>query len=517
MMPHLIVIFAYTKQTLMLRSFLALTGLFISSFLSAQYCSTPQEPLLERTDANKKAMVPVQRGVQKYIPVTFHLVANSAGAGRITEENILLQVASINASYADQEAKFYIDRFNYFDNDAVYNTPGSNAARTQMRLRKDNNSINVFIVNSIESTGPGTTLAYYDPQEDWLVSRKGEINGASSTLAHEVGHFFSLAHPFSGWDCNPFTLDSYTNPVDVDFTIPCEGGGGSVLIELHDRSNCLTAGDRICDTPEDYNLGLFYQNDCSENTTIMDKNGEIIKPMTNNFMSYYRECAVYAFTPTQKNLINTDFFTFQRNYIRTGVIPNTTPVVDPVAYITPINGEESNGLTNILLDWDDTPGANKYVVMYARNSSFTLNPVKEIVTASEYVITETLNENINYYWRVWPYNESMTGAGYSVTQTFKAGLGVGINEIREISGYSLSPNPVTGGMEAMLTLSSTKDFTASLEITDASGHALVTEKILIPSGYSQHPLQTTDLPAGLYFVIMHSEKGNLVERLLILD
>ena len=96
-MPHLIVIFAYTKQTLMLRSFLALTGLFISSFLSAQYCSTPQEPLLERTDANKKAMVPVQRGVQKYIPVTFHLVASSAGAGRITEENILLQVASINA------------------------------------------------------------------------------------------------------------------------------------------------------------------------------------------------------------------------------------------------------------------------------------------------------------------------------------------------------------------------------------------------------------------------------------
>ncbi|HQW03847.1 MAG TPA: T9SS type A sorting domain-containing protein, partial [Saprospiraceae bacterium] len=193
------------------------------------------------------------------------------------------------------------------------------------------------------------------------------------------------------------------------------------------------------------------------------------------------------------------------------------PVVDPVAYITPINGEQSNGLTNILLDWDDTPGANKYVVMYARNSSFTLNPFKEIVTASEYVITETLNENINYYWRVWPYNESMTGAGYSVTQTFKAGLGVGINEIREISGYSLSPNPVTGGMEAMLTLSSTKDFAASLEITDASGHALVTEKILIPSGYSQHPLQTTDLPAGLYFVIMHSEKGNLVERLLILD
>ena len=74
-------------------------------------------------------MIPVQRGVQKYIPVTFHLVAQPQVTGRVTEENVLLQVASINASYADQEAKFYIDRFNYFDNDAVYNTPASTAAK----------------------------------------------------------------------------------------------------------------------------------------------------------------------------------------------------------------------------------------------------------------------------------------------------------------------------------------------------------------------------------------------------
>ena len=61
-----------------------------------------------------------------------------------------------------------------------------------MRLRQDNNSINVYVINNIESNGPGQTLAYFDPQEDWLVSRKTEINGSSSTLAHEVGHFFSL-------------------------------------------------------------------------------------------------------------------------------------------------------------------------------------------------------------------------------------------------------------------------------------------------------------------------------------
>lgn len=501
----------------MLRLLFISLGLFMTSLVSAQYCGTPQEPILERTDANKKIMIPVQRGVQKYIPMTFHLVAASNGNGRVTEESVLLQLANLNVQYGDQEATFYIDRFNYFDNDAVFNSPRSAAANTQMKLRKDNNSINVFIVNSIEATGPGQTLAYYDPQEDWLVSRKGEINGVSSTLAHEAGHFFSLAHPFSGWDCNPFQIPPYTNPVEVDFTIPCEGGGGSSLIELHNRSNCNTAGDRICDTPEDYNLGLFWQNDCAENNSVKDKNGEVIKPMTNNFMSYYTNCPTYAFTTTQKNLMNTDFFTFQRAYIRTGVVPNTTPVVDPVTYISPINGEETNGLNNILLDWEDTPGANKYLVIYDRFQSFTFNPVKVIVSASELLITTALNENTVYYWKVWPYNESKTGAGYSATQNFRAATGTGVNDIREISGYTLHPNPVRNNSAALLTLVATKPFTASVEVSDAAGHRMSTQAINVSTGITQHEIATDHLPVGLYFVIVHAAEGRLVERLFILE
>ncbi len=501
----------------MLKSLLAAAGIFIVFTVVAQPCGTPQAPLLERTDANKKTMVEVQRGVQKYIPMTFHLVANDAGSGRVTEEAILSQVANINAQYGDQEALFYIDRFNYFDNDAVYDSPRSFAANTQMRLRKDNNSINVFVVNSIESTGPGQTLAYYDPQEDWLVSRKGQINGVSSTLAHEAGHFFSLAHPFSGWDCNPFNIPPYTNPVEVTFTIPCDGGGGSSLIELHDRSNCNTAGDHICDTPEDYNLGLFWQNDCAENNSVKDINGEVIKPMTNNFMSYYTNCATYQFSPTQKNLINTDFFTFKRSYIRTGVIPNTTPVTDPVNYISPINGEDAGGFSNILLDWEDTPGANKYLVIYDRFMSFTFNPKKAIVTSSEYLITDALSEDVTYYWKVWPYNESQTDAGYSATQSFKASTGTAVNDIREITGYTLSPNPVRGLGKATLALSSTKDFDAVIELTSATGQRLSSQQVNITAGISQHEIATSDLTAGLYFIILHSSHGRLVERMLIID
>lgn len=505
----------------MFRMILALTGLFLVSIISAQNCGTPQETLLERVDANKKSLSIYQRSAQKYIPITFHLVANSVGSGRVKEEEVLYLVENLNIAYSDQEALFYIDRFNYFDNDAVYETPASGAARTQMRLREDNNSLNIYITNQAESGSgsPGVTLAYYDPQDDWVVTRKDQVNGARQTLSHEIGHFFSLPHPFSGWDCKPYTEEDYGNPVTRDFTLPCEAGGGSSLIELQNGSNCNIAGDRICDTPPDYNLASQFQNDCDTNTIVMDKNGQLITPLVNNFMSYYINflCSDYAFTTTQKTLINADFFSVQRLYIRTGVVPATTPVTDDVVYISYINGEMTPGISNILLDWEDTPGANKYMLLLAQNASFTINPKKYFVTASELTIPIDLIAGNLYYWKVWPYNESQTGAGYSAPQNFRVGNGTGINDIKEINDYSLYPNPVNDDRQSILTVTSVKTFDAVMKISDASGHILSSESIVIPAGISQQVIYSTDFPTGVYFVMLHSTSGNLVERLLILE
>jgi hypothetical protein len=504
----------------MSRFLLSILGLFFFQIVSAQWCGTDQEALMPFLDANIKAMKPGEPRAVKYVPVTFHLVANAAGNGRVNEENVLKQVANFNKSYADQNFIFYIDHFNYFDNDAVYNSPTTTPARTQMRLRKDNNSVNIFICNTADDgSGPGVTLAYYDPNEDWIVTAKGEVNGVSKTLAHEVGHFFSLAHTHAGWDCYPFTLTDYTNPVSVDYTIGCDGSGGagSLLIELHDRSNCAIAGDKICDTPEDYNLGLLYQPGCTQNTVIQDKNGEIIQPMITNYMSYYSNCDTNVFTTTQKSLINTDFLSIHRAYIRTGVVPNTTPVVDPVNYITPINGQESNGLTDILLDWDDVPGANQYLVIYDRFSTFTFNPTKVIVSASEYTIPGPLGIGQTIYWKVWPYNESQTGAMYSATQNFKVGEGTGINEIRDIQEYMINPNPAINHQPVTLMMTTHQSFNASLRVVDAANRVLSEERVNIPSGHAELPIQTEGLTAGVYFVVLNTVDGNLVEKFLILD
>lgn len=491
--------------------------LFISHIITAQICGTPQLPLLERIDINKQSMLIHQRGVEKYIPITFHLVANSEGNGRVQEEKVLEQLCELNQQFADQEVTFYIDRLNYIDNTNVYETPASSAATIQMRLKRDPNSMNVFITNKAESgnEGPGQTLAYYDPPEDWIVSRKGEINNATKTLAHEIGHFFSLPHPHAGWDCKPYTDEDYGNPVTALFTLPCDGGGGSLAIELQNGSNCATAGDRICDTPPDYNMGLLHQNGCAPNTSIKDRNNEVITPITTNYMAYYQNCDNWSFTTTQKNLMNTDYFTVRRNYIRTGYVPDTDSVTGPVNYISPINGELTPGDNNILLDWEDVPGATDYIVLIDRFQSFTFDPQKYFVSESQ-VIIDSLTLLNTYYWKVLPYNESSTCAGYSATQNFKVGTSTGVNEIDEVNDYTIHPNPVMNN-DAWLTLSSVKSFDAEVMVSDYSGHVFDRRHLVIPSGMSQHTLNTKDLLPGIYFVMIQSKSGILVERLLIMD
>jgi hypothetical protein len=140
--------------------------------------------------------------------------------------------------------------------------------------------------------------------------------------------------------------------------------------------------------------------------------------------------------------------------------------------------------------------------------------MRVIVAESQYIVDELAPVGSLFHWKVWPYNESKTDAGFSAPQNFRLGMGTGVNEITDISDYSITPNPALEGQPNILTLSSANAFDARLSITDASGHMLMNQQMEIPSGVSRHNLNTTDLAPGIYFVILESEKGILVERIL---
>ncbi|WP_421873994.1 M43 family zinc metalloprotease [Marinoscillum sp.] len=102
------------------------------------------------------------------------------------------------------------------------------------------------------------------------------VQTESKTFVHEFGHRFGLLHTHEG-----------------NYSLSCTQGN-----ELVDGSNCLTKGDRICDTPADPNL-QGRMSGCSYTGTCTDSNGDTYNPLTNNYMSYgTRECST-SFTSDQ--------------------------------------------------------------------------------------------------------------------------------------------------------------------------------------------------------------------------
>jgi len=144
----------------------------------------------------------------------------------------------------------------------------------------------------VERSSSGSSLcgyAYYPGGPDViLMKNRCAING--STLPHEIGHFFSLIHTHGS--SNIFLTD-----------------------ELVNGSNCDTAGDLICDTPADPQLGSDNVNtSCVYTGTFIDGNGDSFVPDPNNIMSYSRKECRTQFSTQQFARIYATFQNTRNNF-----------------------------------------------------------------------------------------------------------------------------------------------------------------------------------------------------------
>jgi type IX secretion system substrate protein len=461
--------------------------------------------------------IELRSNVTRYVPVTFHYIAEDSGNGYPREEQALKQLASLNELFSVQDIIFYIDELKYKADSRIYNTPSSSSAEFQMRLIKDQNSMNIYITKTADSGNgdPGIVLGYYSFLNDWIVIRKDEFNGTSGTLQHEIGHFFSLAHVYNAWECEPYDEETHGNPVSSIWS-PCNA---SVRVEFQDRSNCANSGDFICDTPPDYLFGLGWSVDgdqCAEyDAGTMDPSGDIVDPNELNVMAAFIDCDEYEFSNTQQDIIRNDFQSSRRSYIRTGVIPNTDPVEDDVVYNFPINDEVSPTYTQIEFDWDDVQGANQYLYIIDRFSSFTSSPFR-IITSESNLVLDELTSDVRYFWKLWPFNESQTDAGWSETQSFFVGITSAVNEISSVEEFDVYPNPVTDG-KLVVAIRSTESFDAEMRLLDMSGRIFQHSRghQIIAGNQWNVELNTGELPPGLYIVQVISDRGILTSKFAV--
>jgi PKD repeat protein len=209
------------------------------------------------------------------IPIKAHIIRHSDGTGGLSVSKLNTAITTLNNIYAEADLEFFLcDGINYINEDLLCDfTKGDE--KTLIETNYVNDLINIYFTDYIENTSEESICGYSNNlgRNDVIVMKTDCATNGSS-LAHEMGHFFSLIHTH-GPDDNKTT-------------------------ELVDGSNCDTDGDGICDTPADPGLtNDTVNNFCKYTGCETDSNGDKYVPDTNNIMSYSRKGCRNYFTPQQ--------------------------------------------------------------------------------------------------------------------------------------------------------------------------------------------------------------------------
>ncbi len=229
------------------------------------------------------------------VPVQLHIIRSTAGIGGVDPADLLEALERVNEIYYEAGLHFFpCAAINYIDNDAYTSLDMSEEA-AMTATDYENNVINIYVADTVTSGAASLCgYAYFPGGPDVIVLATAcALNG--STFEHEIGHYYFLFH----------THETFYDP------------------ELVDGSNCLTAGDLICDTPADPTLaGANLSNGgCQYIGTATDGNGDLYVPDPSNIMSYsLKECRTH-FSDDQIDEIQWCHSTYRAYLTPCGVVP----------------------------------------------------------------------------------------------------------------------------------------------------------------------------------------------------
>lgn len=393
-----------------------------------------------------------------YVPVKFHLVGLNNGTGVYPVGELMQLLCELNTKY--QPVGFYFYLYNGVETilDSNYYKITYTSGSSLMSTYNVADVLNVFVVED-----PAGNCGYYTPGNDAVAVAINCSGLGSTTLAHEIGHYFSLPHPFNNYNVT----------------------GKS---EYVDETNCKTAGDFFCDTRADY---LDYRWACPYTGTKTDSKGKLYKPDSSLYMGYSLDNCQSRFSKQQIGAMQNDM-TSNRAWLYATTL--NTNAVDTVTLVSPTAGAINITTYPVQLSWNKAKGATGYVVEYATTMAFSGNPHDTIVNDTILFAKHFLS-NHNYYWRVRAFQPGNTCSGWSQTYRMRTGTLVAssISNVNSNTKINIYPNPVSGhSLVLNYNHPLGNEGNCKLMVIDINGQVILQKEMTLNQGDN-----VIELPAGI--------------------
>jgi len=273
-----------------------------------------------------------------------HIVRDELGNGGLSNQDLTLSFQQLNKHFETVGFVFEICDINFIDDKEQYNKV---SGRTLLNYNYEN-TINIFFAPNIGGFCGWASLP--SSANDWVVMDNDcATNG--STLAHELGHYFSLYHTHRG------ERENFTD---------------ELVSRKSSGKNCgkKGVGDELCDTPAEPNYngkisesGKKYQGQnncvngsCKYNCGGTDSKNEQYKPDTGNIMSYSSAACRKSFTDDQTNRMQQSAM-MHRSYLNSSCSPKTVNEQDSLALIAFYKATNGQNWKN---KWDLTKPVSKW-------------------------------------------------------------------------------------------------------------------------------------------------------------
>jgi hypothetical protein len=452
-----------------------------------------------------------------HIPVVVHIVGNSNGQGFAGPQGVINMICRMNEDFADQNLRFYLkDSLRFVKDDTIFMDAYDSIAVDRMIALKDTTALNIFTNGS----AGGGVAGYYSRRGDYVFILNSYANGGSTTITHELGHFFTLMHTFYGWEGTDARV-LYNNVPAPDSINDSHGGKKEVeyVARTGPLANCYSSADGFCDTPADY---ISEREQCPMPGIALDPSGTAISPSTGLYMSYFYDACVDSFSSEQKTAIMASVV--NRNWLFFPA-PNTDSLDwNAISAISPLNAAivPLQGQSSVILQWNsqNVGPATSFIVTVERMlfGSPIQTVMTKLVNAQNFaeLPTSVLINGGNYRWAVMPFSKGYHCAGFSPFSNFSTET---VSGIRDISNTEMTimtrPNPVKSST-ASIYFNISEPMSSSIRVYSADGRLMLNEAMQqCEAGEHYRYFDVSSFASGYYIVQLLTEKGNKSTVLII--